>query len=91
MVESIDDVLEELGPLAVPARVDSETVVRHPAELKLTEQEKKVLGAIENSPTEFDKIIVETGLPAARVLSTISVLEIRRLVKRVSGTALVRV
>ncbi len=90
LVECVDDVLEELGPLAIPATIDSQTSVHHPAELKLTEQESQVLNAISNEPTEFDVIVAETGLPPARVLSTISVLEIRRLVKRVSGTALVR-
>lgn len=90
LVECVDDVLEELGPLATPTRVDSATTIHHPAELKLTEQESLVLNAITNEPTEFDLIVSNTGLPPARVLSTISVLEIRRLVKRISGTALVR-
>ncbi len=91
LVESVDDVLEELGPLATPTRIDPDNTIRHPAELKLTEQETKVLNAINADPTEFDQIIAATQLPAARVLSTISVLEIRRLVRRVSGTALVRI
>ena len=90
LVECVDDVLEELGPLATPTHIDSATTIHHPAELKLTEQESLVLNAISNEPTEFDLILVKTGLPPARVLSTISVLEIRRLVKRISGTALVR-
>ena len=91
LVESVDDVLEELGPLANPTQVDPEVTIRHPAELKLSEQETRVLNAILPEPTEFDQIIVATGLPASRVLSTISVLEIRRLVRRVSGTSLVRI
>ncbi len=91
LVESIDDVLEELGPLANPTRLDGQTTIRHPAELKLTEQETLVLNAISAEATEFDNIIEQTGLPASRVLSTISVLEIRRLIRRVSGTALVRI
>ena len=91
LVESVDDVLEELGPLATPTRIDAETEIRHPAELKLSDQESLVLNAIKSDATEFDMIMEQTGLPAARVLSTISVLEMRRLVKRVSGTALVRV
>jgi DNA processing protein len=91
LVESIDDVLEELGPLANPTQLDDQTTIRHPAELKLTEQETVVLNAISEEATEFDDIIEQTGLPASRVLSTISVLEIRRLIRRVSGTALVRI
>jgi DNA processing protein len=91
LVESVDDVLEELGPLAIPTQVNAETSVHHPAELKLSDQERLVLNAIETSPTGFDLIVVKTGLPAARVLSTISVLEIRRLVRRVSGSTFVRI
>jgi DNA processing protein len=91
LVEGIDDVLEELGPMATPIQIDGETTIRRPAELKLTEQESKVLNVIQADATEFDLIVDKTGLPAARVLSTISILEMRRLVKRVSGTALVRI
>lgn len=91
LVESIDDVLDELGPLATATKVDAETTIRHPAELKLSDQESLILNTITQETTEFDTIIAKTGLPAARVLSTISVLEIRRLVKRVSGTSFVRI
>lgn len=91
LVESIDDVLEELGPLASPTQLADDQSVHHPAELKLSEQESKILHAIELEPTQIDSIIVKCGLPTQRVLSTISVLEIRRLVKRVSGTTVVRV
>ena len=91
LVESIDDVLEELGPLATPAKIDSQTSIRHPAEMKLSDQEKKVLHAIGTDTTDFDSVVNTTGLPAARVLATISVLEVRRLVRRISGTSFVRV
>ena len=91
LVESIDDVLEELGPLATPAKVDAATSIRHPAEMKLSEQETKVLHAIGTDTTDFDSVVKTTGLPPARVLATISVLEVRRLVRRISGTSFVRV
>ncbi len=91
LVESVDDVLDELGPLASPATIDSEHTIRHPAELKLTEQETQILQHIETEPTAVDTIIQESGLPASRVLSTVSVLEIRRLIRRVSGNKLIRV
>ena len=90
LVESVDDVLEELGPLATPTIDHSGESLRHPAELKLNEQETLVLQAIGLEPTGIDTIIERTELPANRVLSTISVLELRRLVRRVSGTSLIR-
>ena len=66
-------------------------MVRHPAELMLNELEQKVLGAIETDATPIDTIVAQTGLSVARVLSTISVLEMRRLVRRLSGSTVVRV
>ena len=77
--------------MAVPTCIDSKTEIRHPAELRLSDQESLVLNTIKSDATEFDTIVEQTDLPPSRVLSTISVLEMRRLVRRVSGTALVRI
>ncbi len=90
LVESIDDVLEELGPLATPTPRDDGREVRHPAELQLNEPEQAVLAAIADEPIGIDEIVVASGLPVANVLATISVLEMRRLVKRVGGSRVVR-
>lgn len=91
LVESADDVLEELGPLALPAKISADNTVRKPAELKLDEQERQILNAISANGTGFDELIVATGLPAPRVLATISILEVRGLIKRRSGTQFARV
>lgn len=93
LVETADDVLEELGPLVeatpIPAG-DDERLLRHPAELKLNDQERRVLDAIETDPTSIDQVVAGSGLPVARVLSTVSVLEMRKLVRRVSGNLVAR-
>ncbi len=91
LIESVDDVLEELGPLFAPVQTASGVVVHHPAELQLNQQETLVLQAIENEPTQMDDIVVRSQLPIHRVLSTISVLEMRRLIRRTSGTSVMRV
>ena len=91
LVETIDDVLEELGPLFEPARRDDGQTVHHPAELTLNELEQQVLAAVGTEPTLIDQIVTQTGLPVPRVLSTISVLEMRRLIRRLSGTSVVRI
>ena len=44
LVESADDVLEELGPLVEAAPRDDGRVIHHPAELLLNELEEQVLG-----------------------------------------------
>ena len=90
LVESADDVLEELGPLVEAAPRDDGQVIHHPAELLLNDLEQKVLSAVGSEATPIDQIISQTGLPAAQVLSTLSVLEMRRLVRRLGGAAVVR-
>jgi DNA processing protein len=90
LVESAEDVLDELGPLVEATPRDDGTVIRHPAELKLNETETTVLQAIDSEPTAIDHIVQTTGLPVHRVLSTISVLEMRHLIVRISGQQVAR-
>ncbi len=90
LVETADDVLEELGPLVEATPRDDGQVVRHPAELLLNDLEQKVLSAVGTEATSLDSIVTETGLAVPQVLSTISVLEMRRLVRRLSGTSVAR-
>lgn len=90
LVESVDDVLEELGPLVQPAPLADGTVVHHPAELRLNEVEQRVLAAVRDEPTQIDEIIVASRLSASQTLATLSTLEMRRLVRRVSGNLVVR-
>lgn len=90
LVESVDDVLDELGPLFASAPREDGRVVRHPAELQLNDQEQAVLNAIGEETVSFDDAAVASGLPIQRVLATVSVLEMRRLVRRVSGNQIRR-
>jgi DNA processing protein len=90
LVETIDDVLAELGPLAEKIQRDDGTVLQQPAEVLLNEIEQGVLSAIASAPTSLDTIAASCGMPIHRVLSTISVLEMRRLIRRTSGTQVVR-
>lgn len=91
LVQSVDDVLEELGPLVEAVPQPGGKPIRHPAELQLNEQEAQVLAALGIEPMSIDELAAAAGLPVARVLSTLSVLEMRRLVRRLSGTTVVRV
>lgn len=85
LIQDPEDVLEELGPMVEGVSLAPEETVRHPAELQLNEQENAVLQAIDVQPTDINAIVVASGLPVPRVLSTLSVLEMRRLVRRISG------
>ncbi len=91
LVESVDDVMDELGPLVEAMPRPDGGQVRHPAELQLNDLERKVLDAVDVQPTQIDTIVAQSDLGIARVLSTISVLEIRHLIRRVSGNMVVRV
>jgi DNA processing protein len=91
LVETVDDILEELGPLPREVHTDpAEPPVRHPAELALTDAERSLLGHLDDRPTGVDELIARTGLTAAQVMATLSVLELKRLVKRQPGHQFVR-
>jgi DNA processing protein len=90
LIESVDDVLDELGPLVEDVPRDDGTKLRAPAELTLNEIERQVLAVIDTSPTTIDTVTAACGLAIHRVLATINVLETRHLVRRVSGTQVVR-
>ena len=91
LVETVDDILDELGPLVREVRPSSEeTPVRHPAELTLSDLERSLLGKLDDSPVAIDELIARTGLTASQVMATLSVLEVRRLVRRLPGQQFVR-
>ena len=92
LVETADDILEELGPLVREVRPASdEPAVRHPVELTLSDQERKILGHLDDLPKPIDAIIGLTGLGASQVMATLSILEMRRLVRRAPGNLFARV
>jgi DNA processing protein len=91
LVETIDDVLEELGPLTSEIQPEEGAVpVRRPAELALSDQERSLLGQLSDRPVSIDELISGTRLTAQQVMSTLAVLEMRRMVKRVPGNQFVR-
>lgn len=90
LVENVEDVLDELGPLFESVPRGDGTEIRHPGELRLNTQERCVLDAIPHQPTQIDQIVVRSRLPIQRVLATLSVLEMRHLVERVSGNQVAR-
>lgn len=94
LVESVDDVLEELGPLASPLSAESDPdasmQIRDARELQLDDQERFVLNLIESEPTHIDFVFAQCELAMPQLLATVSVLETRRLVQRVAGGTFVR-
>ena len=94
LVESVDDILEELGPLFETAVGRDGRAVKSPAELDLGDVERQVLAAVDGNMVagacDIDAVVSETALTASQVLSTIGVLEMRRIVKRLPGNRVAR-
>ena len=90
LVETVDDILDALGPLVESNRQEDGREIRHPVELQLNTTETTVLQAIDTDPTLVDHIVQQTELPTPRVLSTLSVLEVRKLITRLPGGRVAR-
>jgi len=94
LVESVDDILEELGPLFETSTVADGRVIHSPAELQLGDIERRVLEAVDAhlvaGACDIDVLVAETNLAAAQVLSTVGVLEMRRILRRLPGNRVER-
>jgi DNA processing protein len=94
LVESVDDVLEEIGPLFETCTAPDGRQIQHAAELQLGDIEKQVLDAVAargtDEPVAIDDLVVDTNLAASQVLATIGVLEMRRLLRRHPGSRVSR-
>ncbi len=86
-----DDVLEELGPLLKPVQRGDHDVVQSPRELVLSDQEREVLNRVTSDPQHIDQVVDQIEMETSRVISTLTVLEMRRLVQRLPGGYVVRV
>lgn len=91
LVQNVDDVIESLGPLRESVSSPDGHTVRNASELLLNEVERQVLDAISETSTSIDEVIATCELPAHRVAAVVSVLEMRRLVRRLSGQYVSRI
>lgn len=96
LVESVDDILEEFGPLFETATTADGRSVKSAAELQLGDVEQRVLGVCDTlaegtpKPVSIDDIVATSGLTASQVLATVGVLEMRRLLRRLPGNQVAR-
>lgn len=90
LVESADDVLDALGPLMNEIKPSPDTSVRHPLELTLNDLERKLLDLLGSDAISADELVGRSRLAAPQVLSALSVLEMRRLVRRLPGNIYAR-
>ncbi len=90
LIRNADDVLAELGPLASPTTTAPDVVIHHPRELILNALESEILNSIGLTPMHIDELLREMSMDPSRVLATLTVLEMRRFVRRLPGNFLVR-
>lgn len=92
LVESVDDILEVLGPMTQPIALPQEQeTLRHPAEITLNEVELAVLHRIGTSPTALDMIVERSGFSESQIQAALSVLEAKRLIRQTEDGAFLRV
>lgn len=85
LIRGVDDVLSALGPLVTPVQRTPTEVVHKPAELQLSDQQRLVLNLVTNEPVLVDEVLRVVGIEPSRVLSTLTILEMKRLVRRLPG------
>jgi len=90
LVTCVDDVLEELGPLMQPLQVGSAPPIHIPRELSLDERERQVLSIVGPDPRHLDELLRGSPLDIPTTLAVLTALELRRLVRRLPGSLVVR-
>ena len=90
LIRDVQDILETLGPPVEPVQTADDRTVHVPRELNLTDQEQAILNLIDTAATPIDQVLVQANMPHSRVLSTITVLEMKKLVRRLPGSFLER-
>ncbi len=90
LVRDVDDILEGLGPAKTPVLTAQNREVHTPRELSLSEFERDVLNLVTLEPQHLNEIVQSSELDSSRILSTLTILEMRKVVKRLPGGFLVR-
>ena len=92
LVRHVDDILQGIGSLTAPVKVGGEEGSVHSArELLLDDQERRLLNLVTMEPIHIDLVLREAGIEASRALATLTVLEMRRLIRRLPGGQYCRV
>ena len=87
LVESAEDILEELG--ISEKNEECERQLALPIE-SLNDQERAIASLLSLEPMPIDQIIATSGLTAPMVSGTLTILEMKNVIKRVPGNAYVR-
>jgi len=86
LVEKAQHILEELGIALGEQAVPQLSLVLD----SLTDDERKLVELLSLQPKHVDQVIQESELPAPKVTGTLTLLEMKGVIKRVPGNAYVR-
>lgn len=87
LVESVEDILEELGIKQQEELRDGQMLL--PIE-SLSDHERTIASLLTLEPMQVDEIVEKSGLPTHLVSGTLTILEMKSIVRRVPGSAYVR-
>ena len=90
LVETVEDILEEIGPLERAVLTPQGTELQDPRLLALSQEEERVLRATDSEPRSVDDIIRQAELPTSTVSAALFSLELKRLVVQLTGKRFVR-
>jgi len=90
LVETVEDILEELGPLAKAVATPQGEEVQDPRLLALSEGEQRVLSVLDSEPRSVDDVIGRVGLPTSAVSAALFSLELKHLAVQLVGKRFVR-
>lgn len=85
LVENPSDVVDQLGPLAAAVETEDLGRVSRPQALKLNDREKQIYAALDSTPRMLDDLVEQTGLSVSELSSALTILEMRKLVRRLPG------
>lgn len=90
LLESVEDVLDELGPLKERIPHHSGLSVSHPAELSLSDDEQMILRALPETGMTVDELTRQTGVPIYKIMTLLTQMEIKHLLQRGAGQRIFR-
>jgi len=89
LVESADDVIEELGDV-IKGHMKAAPAVKDLSVKGTDAREEKVLGALSDDPVSIDDIVDEAGLPVVEAMDCLTRLELKGIVAQLPGKSYIR-
>lgn len=90
LVTSIEDILEELSINILNLSNNNHTNMSYSAEAYLTEEEKKVINYLSDTPIHIDEISQKTGYTIQKINAILTMLEMKELILQLPGKYFVR-